>query len=487
MIDFAALGELVNRAVSWLQEHGIGRCARIAVLTPNDPLAMVAAIAVLHVGSVWIPINPRDSAIDIASNLDRARCDVLLYGDSVAALVTEVRRSTRTLRVVGRLPALVDRSPTVASRPSIAANTDDLAAIFFTGGTTGRPKGVMFHHGNVMRLVEGYLDLSLRDGDVQLASGPLTHVAGRQCLAALAGGIPTVILPAFEPGSVLRAIERHRVTVTTMTPTMLYKLLDHPAVRESDISSLRRLGYGAAPIALDRLKQALHLLGPVMQGGYGQTESPMLIASLLPEEHFRDITTRELADDARLMSVGRPTKYSDVRIIGEDGTELHPGETGEIVVAGDYQMSGYLDDPATTAKARWGRHVRTGDLGLLDAEGYLTIRGRRKDMIITGGFNVYAAEVESALAEHPGVAEAAVFGLPDELWGESVNAAVAPRAGETIDADELRRWARARLGGVKAPKRIVVLSDLPRNSNGKILKRQLVEQFTTGNPAEAAG
>lgn len=472
-ITYRELIERTGAAAQWLESAGIGPADKVAVLTANHPDAVIVALAALWVGATWVPANPRDSVADLAENLRRVGCRLLAYGAPMAQAASAIGaacgETTRLVRLdevsAGAAPG---RAPAVRAEPGAPA------AIFFTGGTTGRSKGVEFLHEQFRNLADHYVELLVRPDDVFLAAAPLTHVAGRQCLSTLTGGATTVILPEFDPTAVLTAIEHHRVTGMTTTPTMLYRLLADPSARTRDVSSMRRLGYGAAPIAIDRLKEAIDVFGPVMQGGYGQTESPMLIAYLRPDEHVID---GDLAPDERLRSVGRPTPYSDVRIVDDTGADRPRGEVGEIIVAGDYQMHRYYDDPEATATARFGRYIRTGDLGVLDADGYLTITGRIKDMIITGGFNVYAAEVESALAAHPSVYEAAVFGRPDTQWGESVNAAVQLRPGAVADVDELRSWVRARLGGVKTPKRIDVVADIPRNSNGKVLKRLLVPQF----------
>ncbi len=472
-ITYSELLEQVLDAAAWLEEHHIGRGSKVAVLTTNHPMAVVSAPGALYVGATWVPANPRDAASDIAAMLARVDCDALLFG-AVTDAVAVIERETPGLRL---LAPLDDLSAPRSKAPTLQPRPDDDAAIFFTGGTTGVPKGVVFRHRSLSALAEGYVELCSPDDTISLASAPLTHVAGRQCLASLTGGATTVILPQFDPTGVLDAIERYGVTMIMLTPTMLYMVLAVPDIHARNLSSLRRVSYGAAPVALDRLKEAIDVFGPVLQGGYGQTESPMLISSLLPAEHVSD---GGLAEDRRLASVGRSTRFSDVRILGDDDTELPPGEVGEIVVAGDYQMDRYYQDSAATSAVRVGRFQRTGDLGFLDADGFLTIAGRKKDMIITGGFNVYAAEVESALAAHPAVYEVAVFGLPDPMWGESVNAAVQLRIDAAVNVEELRSWARDRLGGVKAPKRIEIIDQIPRSDNGKVLKRALVERYAPG-------
>lgn len=289
----------------------------------------------------------------------------------------------------------------------------------------------------------------------------------------IASGGTVVVLPAFDERAVLSAIDRYGVTTLAVTPTMLYRLIDAPDRGGYDTSSLRALVYGGAPTAVSRIREALEAFGPVLEGGYGQTEAPMFITRFRADEHVVDGVP---VSDERLRSVGRPTAVSEVRIVDTDGRDLPPGEPGRILVRGAFTMAGYYHDPENTAARTEADGFRgTGDIGVLDAEGYLYLVGRETDLIITGGFNVYPAEVENVVAAQPGVRECAVFGLPDDVWGESVVAVVSAEDGVELDPDALRQAVRPLLGGVKTPKRIDVVAELPRNDNGKILKRVLAD------------
>lgn len=479
VVTFSQLRDQVTLVARRLIASGILPSDKVAILTANQPGAISSALGALYVGATWVPTNYRDAEPQIGLLLNAAGCKCLLYGDSVASRIPKIQsHSTRLQSVIALsdLEAASGSSEPEAEPPLVRAEPAMPAAVFFTGGTTGAPKGVVFLHRNMLSLVENYGKYVHDDGEIMLASAPLTHFAGRQCIASLVSGGTTVILPKFETTAVLDAIERYHVTTMSVAPTMLYALLDDPTVRSRDLSSLRRLVYGSGPTLLSRLKEAITVFGPVLHGAYGQTESPMLISALLPEEHVVD---GKLAPDARLSSVGRPTGASDVRIIDESGAEAGPGVVGEIVVRGEYQMHEYLDNPEATAAARWGPFLRTGDLGWLDDEGFLTISGRKKELIISGGFNVYSAEVENALASHKDVLETAVFGLPDQRWGESVNAVVVMRANSSATTEELQAWVRAQLGGVKTPKRISVAASIPKNSNGKVLRRELARLFNS--------
>jgi acyl-CoA synthetase (AMP-forming)/AMP-acid ligase II len=304
---------------------------------------------------------------------------------------------------------------------------------------------------------------------IYLALAPLTHAAGVLCFPIMALGGRIVIMHHPDIGEFLDLIERYRVTHTFLPPTVIYMLLDHPKLDRDRLGSLQCFWYGAAPISASRLAEALQRIGPMAQL-FGQTEAPMMISTMAPQDHF-------LADGSvareRLRSAGRPSPLVRVAVMAPDGTLLGTGETGEIVVRGSLVMRGYHRNPQATAEASaYGWH-HTGDIGYLDEDNYLFIVDRAKDMVITGGFNVYSTEVEQALMQHPDVQDCAVIGLPDDKWGERVTAVVQLRSGAAASADQLRAFARERLGGVKTPKQLEIWPDLPRSKVGKILKREI--------------
>jgi acyl-CoA synthetase (AMP-forming)/AMP-acid ligase II len=305
---------------------------------------------------------------------------------------------------------------------------------------------------------------------VYLALAPLTHAAGVLCFPVLALGGEIVIMPKADLGEFLALVGRHRVTHTFLPPTLIYMLLDHPGLPGAELGTLQCLWYGAAPMSAARLAEAIGKIGPVLGQLFGQTEAPMMISTLAPADHLRADGT--LATE-RFASAGRPTPLVTVAIMDDDGRLLPPGERGEIVVRGPLVMAGYYNNPAATAEA--GRHGwhHTGDIGYLDTQNFLYIVDRAKDMIITGGFNVYSAEVEQALLEHPGVQDCAVVGLPDDKWGERVTAVIQAHPGHEIAGAEVRAFVKERLGSVKAPKQIEVWPDLPRSTVGKVLKTEV--------------
>ncbi|WP_363290385.1 AMP-binding protein, partial [Streptomyces sp. NPDC050619] len=295
---------------------------------------------------------------------------------------------------------------------------------------------------------------------------PLTHSAGVFCLPILALGGRIVVIPRGDYGEFLEAIGRYRVTHTLLPPTAIYMLLDHPRLDAAQLDSLQCFWYGAAPISPERLAQALQRIGPMAQF-FGQTEAPMVVSTLAPADHYN--ADGSLAP-ARLTSAGRPSALTQVAIMDADGGLLATGERGEIVVRGSLVMAGYYKNPQASAEAsRHGWH-HTGDIGYLDADGFLYVVDRAKDMIITGGFNVYSIEVEQALQAHPAVRDCAVVGLPDEKWGERIVAVVELREGASADSVELIAFVKQRLGGVKAPKQVELWPTLPRSKVGKVVK-----------------
>ncbi|MGS0897343.1 class I adenylate-forming enzyme family protein [Burkholderia stagnalis] len=469
-----------------LRELELRDGARCAILSINDPLAVTCILALLRAGIVWLPVNPRNSAEENAQGLQTFGCDVLLFHSHFLGILPRILSNAQCIRHV----ICIDRNdtayPDVSSWEQVEDDPvsnappdyDRLAAISVTSGTTGKAKGVMLTERNFVAFTLGYAQALHEDAPpVFLVAAPITHVAGRMCFPVLHLGGTVVLLPSAEPQVILQAIPRYRITRLFLPPTAIYNLLGQPDVKEIDFSSLKYFIYGGAPMATARLKEAIAVFGPVMTQGYGQTEAPMLIAQMSPADHFID---GELAPDWRLMSCGRPTSAATVAIMDDDGNLLPSGEEGEIVVRGEFVMCGYVNDPeATSEVSRFGWH-HTGDIGYVDADGFLYIVDRKKDMIISGGFNVYPAEVERIIRNEIGVEDCAVIGVPDTKWGEAVKAIIQPVSGHQLDTMALLAICREKLGGVKAPKTIEIWPDLPRNAAGKILKEEIRKQYWSG-------
>ncbi|MGY1618499.1 AMP-binding protein [Geodermatophilus sp. SYSU D00691] len=473
--SYGEVQAFTRRVARALVRSGVRPGDPVAVLSGNDPTAFACVFGIARAGAVWCPVNPRNEAEENRELLELFGCTTLIYAPAYAALVSKIR---------DRLPALTtlvcldDSGPDVpldewldaAARPDQddVEPPDDVVMLVGTGGTTGRPKGVRLTGRNLETMSALTLMSYPFDGrPVYLALAPLTHAAGVLCFPVLALGGEIVVMPAPDLGEFLRLVPQHRVTHAFLPPTLIYVLLEHPALDATDLGSFQCLWYGAAPMAPDRLAEAIERIGPVLGQLFGQSEAPMMISTLAPAEHLHPDGT--LARE-RFASAGRPTPLATVAIMSTDGELLPTGERGEVVVRSSLVMAGYHRDPVATAEAsRFGWH-HTGDIGYLDDAGYLFLVDRAKDMIITGGFNVYSAEVERALMAHEGVQDCAVVGLPDAKWGERVVAVVQPKPGVELDPAELQRFAKERIGSVKAPKQVEVWPDLPRSKIGKVVK-----------------
>ncbi|HEY4461143.1 MAG TPA: long-chain fatty acid--CoA ligase [Streptosporangiaceae bacterium] len=488
-LTYGEVRELSWRIARALDSSGVRPGDKVAILSANDPVAFCCVFGISRAGAVWCPVNPRNEAAENRDLLGLFGCTGLIFQEAFAPLVAKILPDLPALTTLvcldGDVPAAtpfprwLDGVPV---GPWQAEPPDDVVMLAGTGGTTGRPKGVMLTGHNIETMSAlTLMSYPFVPRPRYLALAPLTHAAGVLCFPVLTLGGEIVIMPAPDLGAFLALIGRHRITHTFLPPTLIYMLLDHPGLDPADLSSLRCLWYGAAPMSVTRLEEALERIGPVMGQLFGQTEAPMMISTLAPAEHFGPDgrVARE-----RLSSAGHPTPLTQVAIMDGDGGLLAPGERGEIVVRGPLVMAGYYQDPEASAEA--GRHGwhHTGDIGYLDGDSYLFIVDRAKDMIITGGFNVYSAEVEQVLLAHPAVQDCAVVGLPDDKWGERVTAVVQPHPGQSVSADEVRSFVKSRLGGVKAPKQVEVWPDLPRSRVGKVLKGDIKSRLSghSGTP-----
>ncbi|WP_431509812.1 AMP-binding protein [Variovorax sp. DAIF25] len=491
-LSYAQVQRISWRVARGLQRAGLQPGDKVAVLSSNDAMAFATVFGISRAGGVWCPINPRNEASENAFVLDAFDCACLVFHGNYAPMVEQMRSQLPKLRALVCLdarqpfaPSMDDWLEGLDDAPLDIAPPDDVAMIAGTGGTTGQPKGVMLTGRNLEAMsaltLMGY---PFEGRPAYLALAPLTHAAGVLCLPVMALGGRVVIMPKPDLGEFLALIERHRITHAFLPPTLIYMLLQHPELAATKRDSLQCFWYGAAPMSAARLEEALTKIGPVMAQLFGQTEAPMMISMMSPREHFN-------ADGSvakhRLASAGRPGPLVQVGVMNAEGELLPTGESGEIVVRGSLVMQGYYKDPKATQEAsRFGWH-HTGDIGRLDDDGFLYIVDRAKDMIISGGFNVYSAEVEQALMQHPDVQDSAVIGLPDEKWGERVVAVLQPQAGRSIDAEAIKAFVKARIGSVKAPKQVEVWSDLPRSKVGKVLKkdvRTILLAASTREPGE---
>lgn len=486
--EVQCISHRVGRA---LQGAGVAAGDKVAVLSSNDSTAFACVFGISRAGAVWCPINPRNEVSENRHVLGAFDCTCVIYHSHYASMVAQMRTGLPRVHTWVCLDQADADSPSleqwlhgVSDAPLYVAPVDDVAMIAGTGGTTGQPKGVMLTGINLETMsaltLMGY---PFQGRPVYLALAPLTHAAGVLCFPIMALGGRVVVMPKPDLDDFLALIPRHGVTHTFLPPTLIYMLLAHEKLARTPLKSLQCFWYGAAPIAAARLEEALTKIGPVMAQLFGQTEAPMMISMMAPNEHF--LPDGSVARE-RLSSAGRPGPLVQVVIMGPEGRLLPTGEIGEIVIRSSLVMAGYYKNPAATAEAGMHGWHHTGDIGRLDAEGYLYIVDRAKDMIITGGFNVYSVEVEQALMQHPDVQDCAVMGLPDDKWGERVVAVLQPRAGRSVVADEVIGFVKARIGSVKAPKQIEVWPDLPRSKVGKVLKKDIRTELLRRMKAGAA-
>ncbi|MDT9594092.1 long-chain fatty acid--CoA ligase [Nocardioides zeae] len=487
---YADVLALTARIASALVVAGVRPGDKVAVLSANDPTAFTCVFGISRAGAVWCPVNPRNEAAENRDLLELSECSVLVFQASFAPLVEAIRGDLPGLRTLVCLDAGAGEEVAGATawHDFLAAGeeldevvdraaVDDVAMIVGTGGTTGRPKGVVLTGTNLETMTALTLmsyPWPAERPPTYLALAPLTHAAGVLCFPVLCRGGQVVVMRSPDVGGFLDRVERHRVTHTFLPPTLVYMVLDHPSLDGRDLSSLECFWYGAAPMSTSRLEEALTRIGPVMAQLFGQTEAPMMVSTMAPADHFAadGSVARE-----RLGSAGRPSALTTVAIMADDGTLLGRGERGEIVVRGSLVMRGYHRDPDATAAASAHGWHHTGDIGYLDDDGFLFIVDRAKDMVITGGFNVYSTEVEQAVMAHPAVADCAAVGLPDEKWGERLTVVVQLRPGADLDAAELQQFVKARIGSVKTPKQVEVWPDLPRSKVGKVLKTEIKAQL----------
>jgi fatty-acyl-CoA synthase len=475
-------GQMARRTacmLAALQKLGLGEGQSIALLSRNR-VDVLAACYAGYIGGMRItPLSPLTSDDDLAFMLEDGEIDALVVDDKVFAARGHTMRARvprlRHLLSLGPLEGAADLMALAAGsepQPLIPrAHPDDIAVIGYTGGTTGRPKGVVHTHATLLASVMMMAaEWEWPDELRLLVSTPVSHAAGVLALpCALLGGA-FHMLPTFDAQMLLDTVERERITATFLVPVMIYRVVETQKAAQKDVSSLKTIFYGAAPMLPARLKEALDVFGPVFMQLYGQSEAPTCITWLGRRQH--DLNRPEV-----LSSCGMPFADVQIALLDERNQEVDVGAIGEICIRGPHVMPGYWKRPEETALAFAGGWLHTGDMGRFDANGYLYIVERKKDMVISGGINVFPKEVEEVVASLPGVAQVAVVGLPDERWGEAVTAAVVPREGHTLDIQAIAAIVRERKGPIHEPKRVVFMNQLPLTPLGKVDKKTLRSQL----------
>ncbi|PKB67559.1 MAG: AMP-dependent synthetase [SAR202 cluster bacterium Io17-Chloro-G3] len=488
-ITYAKAEDRVNRLGNALLEMGAEHGDRVGMILPNCHEGLEAILAPMRVGMTVVPMNVRLHPREHQYLLEDSGATILIYSHEFRDHVAQIRETLGSIRhficVGGSGGGDIGYETLLQSssfeQPNIHIEQDDVAWIFYTSGTTGHPKGAMLTHRNLMTMVEAFLtDInSANPDDVLLHAAPITHGSGLMVFHHLARGAASAFPTAknFDPPSIFKAIQKYKVTTMFVAPTMINIMLASPERHNYDISSLHTVVYGGGPMYTEHIQEALEGFGCIFVQIFGQGESPMTITTLPKEEH-------RVGNDPiglqRLASAGREVTGVRVRIVDDDDKEVSVGELGEIAVRSDLVMKGYWNRPDATAETLKGGWLHTGDLGYVDSDGYLFITDRKKDMIISGGANIYPREVEEIIAQHPSVFEVAVIGVPDVMWGESVKALVVVREGCYVNEEAVIEYCKERLGSYKKPKSVEFLPGLPKNAYGKILKRDLREKYWIG-------
>lgn len=469
-VSFGELQARVGAVGAALKRTGIEHGDRVAVLLHNRPEFIESYFAVTGIGAIFVPLNWRLHAAEHAALLVDAEPKLLMAARIYEPSFERLRREIPSLKRIvvvddaggpDSYEAWIEPGDGMPDAAGLDRNTD--AAILYTSGTTSRPKGVVLTHGNYLADFANVASVVRPDrAGVNLQISPLYHAASVHSFFHLAHGAATVLIEKFDAGETLRLIERERATYFFAAPTALYQMMDHAEFASRDRSSLKAISYGAAGISKARLEEAAGVFGPILLHAYGMTETTSHASLLRSADHA-----------LALGSIGKGIGRCDIRIVDECGETCRSGEIGEIVIRGPNVMRGYWRRPDATAEVIRGDWLHSGDLARTDDNGFVYVVDRKKDMVISGGVNIYPREIEDVISAHPAVAEVAVYGVPDEHWGEALSAAIVLRTGMVVLPPEIIDFCKDRIGGYKVPKRIRIVPSLPRNASGKILKTEL--------------
>jgi len=477
-MTYSELNLRLNRLVNGLRGLGLQRGDRVAFFAKNCHLYLEGLFGAAKGGFTLVTINFMLKEKELCYILQHSDAKAIIFQSSFAPLILAAAKSCPELR---RLIAFGEPVASALSyedllaggaetEPEISIRDEDLLLLVYTSGTTGKPKGVMLSQRNVYsNAMDSVTGVELGQDTINLNVCPLHHVAASvlQTYTTFYIGGTSITLEQFDPREVLQVIEKERVNFTFLVPTMIFRILELPDAHQYDLGSLRKVGYGAAPMPIDRLKKAIPLFGPVLFQGYGLTESTANVCILRPEDHDLSAAEEKLA---RLKSCGREHSNHELRVVGPDDAELPPGEVGEIVLRSPSVMEGYWKNPQTTSEALRGGWFHTGDMAYMDADRYIYIVDRKHDLIISGGENVYPREIEEALFSHPAILEAAVCGIPHPDWGEVPKAFVVLREGQEAGAEEIIGYCRQNLARYKCPREVMFLKELPKTASGKITR-----------------
>lgn len=488
-LTYRQANERINKLANVLLGLGIKKGENVAILLHNCPEFIETLFACFKVGIGTVPINFRLHPKECSFIIDNSEAVAVVFGDdfrdSLYALKNEMPRVKNYICITDPLEGMLLYETLLKGQDPTFVDVDvgrnDLAWLFYTSGTTGQPKGAMLTHHNLMMMTMNFFSdmTSLGPDDVILHAAPLSHGSGLYGIPNVAKGAANVVLhiKTFDPKTVFETIQRRRVTNMFAAPAMIKRLVGSPEINKYDLSSIKCIHYGGAPIYVEDLKEAVNKLGQVFVQLFGQAESPMTISYLRKEEHLLEGTEEQMK---RLTSAGIPRTDVEVKVFDENDKELPAGKMGEIVVRGEVVMKGYWRNPQATADTLRGGWLHTGDLGIMDERGYVYILDRAKDMIISGGENIYSREIEDVILRHPAVHEVAVIGVPDETWGEAIKAIVALKEGQQATKKDIINFCKEHLASFKKPKSVEFIDAIPKNPYGKVLKRELREKYWAG-------
>ena len=481
--SYGALDRLSSQVANGLIAAGLKPQSRVAHLDKSNGVFFELLYGCAKSNTVMVSVNWRLAAPEIAHIINDAEAEILFVGEEYFPIVEKIRGELRTVRTIvafsGAHAAFESYAPwrdrQSATDPMLPISPDDVAVQFYTSGTTGLPKGAQITNANLLELLPTWTpSWHMGPGVANIIILPMFHIGGAGwALAGTYAGCTNYVMREVVPLQILKLIEERRIEVLLLVPAIILFLVQTPQIHETDLSSLKIIVYGAAPIPADLLRQAMKIFPCGFQQVYGATETTGAITLLPPADHDPN-------DPKKLLSCGYAQQNVALRIVGDDGKDCAPNQVGEIAVKSRQVMKGYWKLPEATARAMRDGWYFTGDAGYLDEKGYLYIYDRVKDMVVSGGENIYPAEVESALFGHPAIADVAVIGVPDDRWGEAVKAIVVKKPGAEVTPAELIAWARERIAGYKLPKSVDFVDALPRNPTGKILKRELREPYWKG-------
>lgn len=478
---YRQFNEQVNRLAHGLLQQGFQKGDKIALMMKNSDHFVFSFFATAKIGAVAVPVNFRLTSIEVQYILQQSEAKLVICDLEFEETIASAREETevRTVITIGEPKTIGYLSyenvlMENGSEPEIEVSVSDDLEILYTSGTTGRPKGALFDHDRIFKVgIACTINMGLRPHERILHVAPLFHSAQLNLflISGVALGATHIIHRDFHPVKTLQAIQEHKITHFFGVPAMFNFILQVPNASDYDLSSIRRCGYGAAPMAPELVKRSIQLFKTdQFYNLCGLTEGGPGGILLDPEGHKQ-----------HLGKGGKPIFFTEARVVDDKGSDVKPGVVGEFIIKSPMVMKEYYKKPEETKSTIKDGWLYTGDLATIDEEGYITLVDRKKDMIITGGENVYSVEVEGVLFEHPAVLDAAIIGLPDETWGEAVCAVIVPKEGVELDEDEIRSFCRQKLAGYKVPRRFFIEQQLPRNASGKILKYQLRQKLNQVN------